>query len=66
MIIVALALTLFLVVAGILIFEVVRAHRTPAELRGDWWPEFERQFRSYTATHRARIRPPRRSDRGGP
>jgi hypothetical protein len=21
--------------------------RTPSELRGDWWPEFEREFRAY-------------------
>jgi hypothetical protein len=21
--------------------------RTPCELRGDWWPEFEREFHAY-------------------
>jgi hypothetical protein len=24
-----------------------RSHRTPAELRGDWWPRFETEFRAY-------------------
>lgn len=24
-----------------------RSRRTPAELRGDWWPRFEAEFRAY-------------------
>lgn len=26
----------------------VARYRTPPELRGDWWSEFEREFRAYT------------------
>jgi hypothetical protein len=26
---------------------IVRHHRTPVELRGDWWTSFEREFRAY-------------------
>ena len=29
------------------IFAAIRRMRTPAELRGDWWSEFEREFRAY-------------------
>lgn len=25
----------------------LRRHRMAAELRGDWWPRFEREFRAY-------------------
>ncbi len=32
-----------------LLVVAVRRHRTPAELRGDWWSQFERDFRSYAA-----------------
>lgn len=28
-----------------------RRAQMPAELRGDWWPQFERQFRAYAAEH---------------
>lgn len=38
------------VLAGLAICLLVRAvsyHRTPAELRGDWWTPFEREFRAY-------------------
>jgi len=37
--------------------EVVREFRTPAELRGDWWRKFEREFRAYAQRHN----PPSRS-----
>lgn len=38
-----------------------RWYRTPKELRGDWWPAFEREFRAYVnATS------PRRSPRQRP
>lgn len=43
--------------------------RIPEPLRGDWWSEFEREFRTYARTeaqrgHGARRRPsPRRPDR---
>ena len=32
------------------IFAAVRRLRTPAELRGNWWAEFEREFRAYART----------------
>lgn len=32
------------------IFAAVRRLRTPAELRGDWWREFEREFRAYASS----------------
>lgn len=34
-----------------LIWLHLRARRVPAELRGNWWPEFEREFWAY-ATRR--------------
>ncbi len=37
------------------IVQAIREHRTPPELRGDWWSRFEREFRAYAA------RPPRSS-----
>ena len=45
-------LAIVLVVLGVAcgtaaIFAAVRRLRTPAELRGDWWAEFERKFRAY-------------------
>lgn len=33
-----------------------RRNQKPAELRGDWWAEFERQFRAYAARDPARSR----------
>jgi hypothetical protein len=30
----------------------LRRHRMAAELRGDWWPQFEREFRSYASRAR--------------
>jgi len=35
--------------AAISILAIVRRQRTPSELRGDWWPRFEREFRAYDA-----------------
>lgn len=32
---------------GIYLARVLRRHRTPSELRGDWWTSFEREFRAY-------------------
>jgi hypothetical protein len=45
-------LTLVLVVLSVAfgtctIIAAVRRVRTPPELRGDWWTEFERDFRAY-------------------
>lgn len=30
-----------------------RRAQMPTELCGDWWPQFERQFRAYAAEHDA-------------
>lgn len=56
------ALTLVLVVLSVacgmaMIFLATRRLRTPPELRGDWWSDFEREFRAYAART---ARPPRR------
>lgn len=59
----AVVAALLFVIAAFLATRVVmpaiRRHRTPDELRGDWWPAFEREFRAY-ARRTAR---PRRGDR---
>jgi hypothetical protein len=39
-----------LICGVVLVAREVRARR-PEELRGDWWPEFERQFRAYAGQH---------------
>ena len=41
----AVVLTLCVYVA----FRRIRRQRTPSALRGDWWADFERQFRAYAA-----------------
>ena len=43
----------------------VRRLRTPPELRGDWWPQFEREFRAY-ASRSAKRGGERRHHRGEP
>jgi hypothetical protein len=40
----------------------IRRHRTPSDLRGNWWADFERQFRTYVAEAN-RQRRARRTDR---
>ena len=47
---------LAVVLGACAIYLAVRRMRTPPELRGDWWPEFEREFRAYAS---------RAADRGG-
>jgi hypothetical protein len=37
--------------AGVLLTLVFK-HRTPRELRGDWWARFERDFGAYVARRR--------------
>ena len=32
---------------GYLAWSTWRLHGTPSDLRGDWWPQFEREFRAY-------------------
>jgi hypothetical protein len=38
----------------------LRHQRTPSDLRGNWWADFERQFRAYDAEGRRK----RRRERG--
>jgi hypothetical protein len=35
--------------SGYFVVSVWRSGRVPAELRGDWWSRFERDFRAYAA-----------------
>jgi hypothetical protein len=42
-----LGLALGVLLIGLLAVWIVRRRRTPAELRGDWWPRFEAEFRAY-------------------
>ena len=46
------------------IFAAVRRLRTPRELRGNWWDQFEREFRAYA--RRAASDQHRRHHRGNP
>ena len=57
--------TLAVVLAACAICIVVRRRRTPPELRGNWWPEFEREFRAY-ASRSANRGHQRRHHRGEP
>lgn len=43
----ALGLVLVALVYGLVRLSIWR--NTPAELRGDWWERFERQFRAYAS-----------------
>ncbi len=61
----------FTVLAGgaCAIFFAVHRHRTPPELRGDWWSRFEGEFRVYARQSARRDRdrrdrPDRRPHRG--
>lgn len=53
---VIIALVPALICAVVLVTRDVRA-RTPQELRGDWWPDFERQFQAYARTRPHHRRP---------
>jgi hypothetical protein len=50
------------IAAGYGMLTALRRSRTPDELRGDWWTEFEREFRAYARTS-ARFQPRRRRQR---
>ena len=55
MIIAMVAISVVVVVSCVCIAVVrVRRQRTPSDLRGNWWADFERQFRAYDATRRHR------------
>jgi hypothetical protein len=62
MIIAMVAISALVLAACIFIAAVrLRRQRTPAELRGNWWGDFERQFRAYAA-EATRHRRTRRTD----
>ena len=46
---IVLAIGLIAAVASIAASRVTRARGTPSDLKGDWWAEFEKQFRAYAA-----------------
>ncbi len=64
---VILTLALVAVVGLCLLVQEMPRRRTPAELRGDWWTSFEREFRAYAreATRSQPTERPRR-DQPGP
>jgi hypothetical protein len=45
--VVALVLAIIAVVGLCLLVQEASRRRAPAELRGDWWTSFEREFRAY-------------------
>ena len=45
--VVVLVLALTAVVGLCLLVQEMSGRRTPADLRGDWWTSFEREFRAY-------------------
>ena len=49
MAVVALVFVLLAAAGVYSIFRAIREHRTPPELRGDWWSGFEREFRAYVS-----------------
>ena len=61
-------LAVFVVLAVALAVDIAvsawRERRTPAELRDDWWPQFEREFRAYADRAARRAENVRRSTRG--
>ena len=40
----------------------LRRQRTPSDLRGNWWADFERQFRAYDSEGRRKPRAERRDN----
>jgi hypothetical protein len=60
--IIAMVAVSVVVIASCVVIAIVRIRRqrTPSDLRGNWWADFERQFRDYEAARRHR-----RAGRGG-
>jgi hypothetical protein len=59
------AVLVTVVLAACIGVRVERRRRTPLELRGNWWPEFEREFRLYVSRLEQSRRPrERRNDHG--
>lgn len=44
-------------ICGMVLASKALQARRPRELRGDWWPEFEREFRTYARRTASRHRP---------
>ena len=65
---VVLVLALVTIVGVCLLVQEGLRRRTPAELRGDWWTSFEREFRAYAreATRSERTKSRRRDQPGPP
>jgi hypothetical protein len=49
------------VLATPLVIAAWREHRTPPELRDDWWPRFESQFRAYAERTAHGVSDPKRA-----
>lgn len=62
---VLLVLAVAVVAVLYLAFEIVQQLRRPPELRGDWWADFERQFRAYARACERRPEWRRHWDRPG-
>jgi hypothetical protein len=61
----ALIAVLFAVACGTCAIALaIRRHRTPPDLRGDWWTPFEREFRAYASQVAAARERERRRHRG--
>jgi hypothetical protein len=59
------AILIAVVLAACVVVRVERWRRTPAELRGNWWAEFEAEFRAYARRLEQSRRPrQRRNDHG--
>ncbi len=59
------AIVIAVVIAAYFGLRVERWRRTPRELRGDWWTEFEAEFRAYAGRSELTRRPrQRRNDHG--
>jgi hypothetical protein len=50
------AVVAVLALAALPVHARLRRVRKPQELRGDWWPEFEREFRQYAVSQSRRRR----------
>jgi hypothetical protein len=59
MILVVVFVVASIVIGATFIAKTLRAHRTPSELRGDWWSRFESEFRDYTRRTSGAKRPRR-------
>ena len=49
MVLLLVPLLILLIVGLVSCFRRLRVARLAVELRGDWWPRFEREFRAYAS-----------------